>query len=233
MIEDKAFFKLSYGLYIVTSAFEDQHSGQIANAVTQVTAEPPMLAVCINKQNYTYELIQKSKLIGMSVLTKDTPMEFIGKFGFKSGRDIDKFEGVQYKKGETGVPVVLDNSASYFEIKVENQIDVFTHTIFIGRIVNARMIKDDEEITYKYYQEIKHGKSPKTAPTYIDRKVSDDMTKDVKGEKYQCTICGYVYDPAKGDPDSGILPGTAFEDIPDDWVCPICGASKEQFEKIS
>jgi rubredoxin len=95
-------------------------------------------------------------------------------------------------------------------------------------VVDADIIKDDEPMTYAYYREIKGGKSPKTAPTYI----KEELKKEVGiMQKYKCTVCGYVYDPEKGDPDSGIKPGTPFEELPDNWVCPVCGADKSLFEK--
>lgn len=103
-----------------------------------------MLAVSINKQNLTHEYIQKNKSIGISVLSKETPLDFIGKFGFKSGRDIDKFSGTSFKTLESGVPIVLDNALSYFELEVENEIDVYSHTVFIGRVVNAELLNDSE-----------------------------------------------------------------------------------------
>lgn len=153
MIDNKAFYKLSYGLYLVSSISEGKKNAQIANTVFQITSNPAILAVSINKKNLTHDYIQSSKLIGVSALSIETPIEFIGKFGFKSGRDIDKFEGVSFKTIESGVPIILDNTSSYFELKVEKEIDVFTHTIFICKVLNAELINDVEQITYKYYQE--------------------------------------------------------------------------------
>ncbi|NMM64974.1 High molecular weight rubredoxin [Clostridium sp. P21] len=232
MIDNKAFYKLSYGLYIVSSVSEDKLNAQIANTVFQITSDPATVAVSINKKNLTYEYIQKSKLIGVSALSLETPMDQIGRFGFKSGRDINKFEGISYKLGETGVPIVLDNAVSYFELQVEKEIDVLTHTIFICKVVNAELIKDVDAMTYKYYQDIKRGKILKPAVSYDENKVeSINATSDMP--QYICSVCGYIYDPAVGDPDSGILPGTLFENIPDNWTCPICGVTKDNFEKMA
>ena len=163
-----------------------------------------------------------------SILAQDTPLTFIGYFGFKSGRDIDKLEGVNHKMGETRAPVVTDNVLAYLEANVIQEIDAGTHTIFIGRIVGANILEEGEPITYSYYHQVKRGTTPKTAPSYIEDK------KETKPEmsKYKCTVCGYIYDPDLGDPDGGIKPGTPFEEIPDDWVCPVCGAAKDAFEKI-
>lgn len=225
----KTLYKVSYGLYVVGSVKNEKYNGQIANTVFQITSEPPTIAVSINKSNLTHEFIKESKVFAVSILSKETPIRFIGHFGFKSGRDTDKFKDVKYKSGITGAPVVLEYTIAYLETEVTNMVDVGTHTIFIGKVVDAEILGTGEPMTYAYYHEVKKGKSPKTAPTYI----KEENKKETKGvKKYRCKVCGYVYDPEKGDPDSGIVPGTPFDKLPDDWVCPICGAGKEEFEEI-
>lgn len=224
----KALFKLGYGLYIVTSRKGDKLNGQIANTVFQITSEPPTIAISINKNNLTWEYIKDSKVFAVSVLCQDTPLSFIGQFGFKSGRDVDKLSGIRYKKGQTGAPVVLDNATAYLEARVTREMDVGTHTIFVGDIVDGEVVNEKPSMSYDYYHQVKRGTTPKTAPSYIEEK---------KGEapamaSYRCLVCGWVYNPDIGDPDSGIAPGTPFEKIPDDWKCPVCGAAKTNFEKI-
>jgi len=224
----KALYKLGYGLYVVSSIKGKRLNGQIANTVFQITSEPPTIAVSINKNNLTHEFIKESKVLAVSVLSQDTPLSFIGHFGFKSGRDIDKLSGINYKIGETGAPVVTDNTLAYLEARVDKEVDVGTHTIFIGKLVGAEVIKEGEPMTYAYYHQVKRGTTPKTAPSYIEEK----KEAAAKMAKYKCTVCGYIYDPELGDPDGGIKPGTPFEQIPDDWVCPVCGAAKSEFEKV-
>jgi flavin reductase (DIM6/NTAB) family NADH-FMN oxidoreductase RutF/rubredoxin len=228
MVNSKALHKLGYGLYVVGSKKGGKLNAQIANTVIQVTSEPPAIAVCINKQNLTHEFISESKVFTASILTQDTPLSFIGHFGFKSGREIDKLKDVNYKLGETKAPIVLDHSLAYLEARVINHVDVGTHTIFIGEVVGADVLGEGEPMTYAYYHQVKRGTTPKTAPSYIEER----KEKVSKMAKYECTVCGYIYDPKLGDPDGGIKPGTPFEEIPDDWVCPVCGASKDQFEKV-
>ena len=223
----KALYKLGYGLYVVTSRKGSQLNGQIANTVFQITSEPPTIAVSINKNNLTHEFITESKVLAVSVLSQDTPLSFIGHFGFKSGRDIDKLSGINYKIGETGAPAVTDNTLAYLEAKVTKEVDVGTHTIFIGELVGAEVIKEGEPMTYAYYQQVKRGTTPKTAPSYVEEK-----KEAPRMPKYKCKVCGYVYDPELGDPDGGIKPGTPFEKIPDDWTCPVCGAAKTEFERM-
>jgi rubredoxin/flavin reductase (DIM6/NTAB) family NADH-FMN oxidoreductase RutF len=194
-----------------------------------VCSEPPIIAVAINRQNLTHDYIMESKVFTVSVLAQDTPLNFIGDFGFKSGREVDKFQGINYKLGETKVPIVLDNTLAYFEAKVLNHIQVGTHTIFVGELVGADVLKEGEPMTYAYYHQVKRGTTPKTAPSYVEKKKEEAPRMD----KYECTVCGYVYDPELGDPDGSIKPGTPFEKLPDDWTCPVCGASKDQFEKAA
>jgi len=224
----KALYKLSYGLYIVCSRKGDRLNGQIANTAIQITSEPPTIAVSINKNNLTHEFIKESKVLAVSVLSQDTPLSFIGHFGFKSGRDIDKFEGINYKIGETQAPIVTDNTLAYLEARVIQEIDVGTHTVFIGELVGADVLREGEPMTYAYYHQVKRGTTPKTAPSYIEEK--KEVTP--KMAKYRCTVCGYIYDPELGDPDGDIAPETPFEEIPDDWVCPVCGADKSEFERM-
>jgi len=224
----KALYSISYGLYVITSSKGDKLNGQIANTAIQVTSEPATISVCINKQNLTHEYIKDSGSFAVSILSQDTPLNFIGNFGFKSGRDIDKFEGVNHKTGETKAPIVLDNSLAYLEAKVTKDLDVGTHTIFVGELVGAEVLKEGTPMTYAYYHQVKRGTTPKTAPSYV----KESKEESVKMDKYQCSVCGYVYDPEMGDPESDIPPGTPFEKLPDDWVCPVCGAEKSEFEKL-
>jgi len=227
----KTLHKIPYGIYIISSRKDDKLNGQIANAIFQITAEPPTVAVSINKKNLTHEYIDDSKVFSASILCKNTPMPFIGTFGFKSGRTMDKFKNVNYKIGKTQAPIVLDHTLAYFEARIIDKLPIGTHTIFVGKIEDAEVLTNDTAMTYEYYHEVKGGISPKTAPTYSGAVDKIRKKEEKKMDKYVCTVCGYVYDPAKGDPDSGIAAGTAFEDIPDDWVCPVCGAGKDAFEK--
>ncbi len=228
-INKKAFYSISYGLYIVSSKHENEYNGQIANTVFQISSKPPIFAISINKENLTHEYITYSRMFTVSVLSKEAPFNLIGLFGFKSGRDIDKFEKTKYKLSEYNIPIVTENTIAYLECKVINSIDTKTHTVFLGEVLTSDVLEKGEAMTYAFYHTVKKGLSPKKAPTYIEPNKKKER-KEMK--QYRCKICGYIYDPEKGDPDSGINPGTAFEDIPDDWICPICGAGKDDFEEI-
>lgn len=233
MQNPETLFKISYGVYIVSSIKAGKPNGQIANSVIQVTSEPATLAISINRSNLTHEYISSSGKFSVSILAKETPLEFISRFGFKSGREVDKFGALSWESGVSGMPLVLENAIGVIEAAVISKIDIGTHTIFIGKVMEAKKLSDAEPMTYAYYHEVKRGKSPKTAPTYQKEETKATINKENNMEKYVCKICGYVYDPVKADPDDGIAPGTAFEQIPDSWVCPVCGADKSQFEKMA
>ena len=164
---NEAFWDLSYGLYIVTSRDGERMNGQIATAAMQVTAVPPKIVVCLSKETLTHELLIKSGKFGITVLDQEITMQEIGPWGFRSGRDIDKFRNAHYRIGsETGVPLVLDHALSVLEAKVIDTVDVGTHTMFVGEVEGAQRLREGKPLTYDYYQKEKKGKSPKNAPTY-------------------------------------------------------------------
>ena len=166
----QALHKLGYGMYIVASKQGDRFNAQIANTVFQITSEPPTVAVSINKSNLTHQFIQESKVFAAAVLCQDTPVSFVGHFGFKSGRDINKLEGVDYRIGKTGAPLVTENTVAYLEAEVIKEVDLGSHTIFIGSLVDADVISDEVCMTYDYYHQVKRGTTPRTAPSYIEEK---------------------------------------------------------------
>ncbi len=229
-LELDALFTLNYGLYILSSCMGERFNGQVSNTVMQVTDTPPKLAAAVSKVALTHEFISESGVFAVTVLAESAPVELIGLFGFKSGRDVDKFSQLAHETGSTGCPIVLDHALACIEARVEQTLDCGTHTLFIGDVVHARLLGQGRPMTYSYYREVLGGKTPPTAPTYQPRPVAAAGGKETSGmASYVCEVCGYVYDPEKGDPDNDIAPGTAFEELPDDWVCPVCGAGKDQF----
>ena len=226
-------WKIEYGMFIVSSHLDVKLNGQIANTVFQITAEPPTIAASLNKLNLTHDFVEKSRVFSVSILAADAPMQLIGRFGFKSGREIDKFTETKHRIGMTGAPIVLEHAIGFIECEVINELDCGTHTLFLGKVVDCDIIDPQKSpLTYSDYHIVKHGKTPKTATTYIAQAASskDAQKEDSNMEKFVCTVCGYIYDPAEGDPDNGIKPGTSFSELPEDWVCPICGVGKEEFE---
>jgi len=233
MLDLDSLFKLSYGMYIVGSKHESRFNGCIVNTVFQITPEPPMMAISLNRQCLTHKYISASKIFAVSVLSQDTPMDFIGRFGFRSGRDIDKFEQINYRPGQNGAPIILDNTITFIEAEVTESIDVLTHTLFIARITACESVDNNKApMSYAYYRDIRQGKTPEAAATYhkVESKAETQKQGAGKMQKYKCLVCGYIYDPAVGDPENGVKAGTAFEDLPADWGCPRCRAGKDEFE---
>jgi flavin reductase (DIM6/NTAB) family NADH-FMN oxidoreductase RutF/rubredoxin len=242
----KAFHKLSYGLYLIASEHQGKKAGYIANTAFQVTSEPAQLAISCHKDNSSAQIILDSGVFSVSVMKKEVNMKIIGDFGFMSSTGLNKFAGINYIKGTSGAPVVIDSSVAWFDCKVVKSIDLGTHYLIIGEVLDSDEISDEEPLTYQYYREKYKMYSPKNSPTYIDKSALDAELQGTSGdgkdqepehehifdgENYICAICGYIYRPEEGDPSMGIPPGTPFEDLPADYRCPVCNAAKEYFNK--
>jgi flavin reductase (DIM6/NTAB) family NADH-FMN oxidoreductase RutF/rubredoxin len=225
-MDRSALHKISYGMYVIGATREGEINGQIANTVFQVTSEPATIAVSINKDNLTHAFISDGGKFSVSVLAQSAPMELIGRFGFKSGRETKKFADVSYRRAATGVPILLDHTIAVIEAAVKKQLDCGTHTIFVGEVVDCDIIADGPCMTYEYYHSVKGGKSPKAAPTHQQDQPKEPATAK---KRYVCSVCGYVYDPEKGDAEGGVAAGVPFEELPDGWVCPVCGSEKSVF----
>lgn len=163
----KVLFDLNYGLYIVTTKNAEEFSGCVVNTVTQVTAEEkPKLIVAINKENYTAEIAQKSRKMNISVLSQEADMLLIGKFGFRSGRDINKLEETQYILGKNEIPIITEKAVSYIECNIIQVIDCGTHNIFILEMQEGEKLQEKEPMTYQYYHTVIKGKTPPKASSY-------------------------------------------------------------------
>ncbi len=160
----KALYNITYGLYIVTSKSGDKVNGQTANTVFQISSAPPTIAVSINKQNLTHEFIKASGVFAVSVLSQEAPLSLVGHFGFKSGRDVDKLATIEHQNTPGGLPYVTQSTLAWMEARVVSEADAGTHTIFIGELTGAEVLGEGMPMTYAYYQQVKKGTAPKTAP---------------------------------------------------------------------
>ena len=205
-IESNAFFKLTYGLFVLTSCKGDgEHNACIINTVMQVTELPQQIVIAVNKTNYTHEMIISSKKFNVSVLTTETPFEVFKRFGFQSGRNVNKFEGFEENctKSENGLYYVNKYTNALFSAEVVSAIDYETHTLFVARITEAKVLSNDASLTYQYY---------------FDHIKPKPVTKVCEAGKntYVCKICGYIE--------------VADGELPDDYICPLCKHSKEYME---
>ena len=197
---------LSYGLYVI-GAKGDKNCGCIINTVFQITSNPTVIAVSINHNNYTNQIIKQSKKFSISILKETTNPEVIGIFGYHSSKDMDKFAQFDYEEKDD-IPILKDNCGVLI-CEVQNEVETDTHTLFIAKVTDMSNYSQENPMTYKYYQETLKGKSPKNAPTYIAENSGEKST-------WRCEICGYEVN---------------LEDLPEDYVCPICGAPAKMFKK--
>ncbi len=167
MIDYDALFDLSYSICVVGASDNGKINACIVNTVFQITPDPATVAISVNKENFTHDMIKNSGNFSVSVVSQDAPMREFAPFGFKSGKDIDKFSDVKYRLGKTGCPILQENMTCYIEVEVMDTLDIYTHTVFIGKVISAEKIDDSAvPMTYSYYRDIKHGKTPKKATTY-------------------------------------------------------------------
>lgn len=207
-MNDKALYKLSYGLYVISSTEGGKDVGCVANTLHQVTSSPVQLSITLNKDNYTEQVIARTGKFNAVALTQTVDMDVIRTFGFQSSKDHDKYANLPFARDALGIPYLKDHTAAYLSCKVVSQLDLGTHVLFVGEVVDADVLSEEEVMTYAYYHMVKNGATPKNAPSYQE-----------KSEKsgWRCTICGYIYE---GDP------------LPADYICPICGAPASVFEKV-
>lgn len=222
-MDNKALYAVSYGLYVVAvkDASRGDCTGCVVNTVFQITSEPPMFAVSVNKLNYTHDLIRKEGKLSVTALSQNIDPAIIGTFGFASGREHSKDPDKLLVPSSTAdaLPYLRKDGVSALEFHVDREIDMGTHTVFMCRLTDGFTLSADPVLTYGYYQTVLKGKSPKLAPTYKGNEKEEPPMAE-ESSRWVCTVCGYEYD---GD--------TPFEDLPDDWTCPVCGVGKDMFEK--
>lgn len=200
-VETAAFSKIGYGLYVVTTNDGKRDNGMICNTVVQVTGEPPRLAVTINKVNYTHDVAKATGKMNVCTLAESAPFSTFENFGFRSGRDADKFESGALTRTSNGLAVPTHDCNSVFSLKVESYVDLGTHGMFVCSVEEALVLSDAPTMTYAYYHANVKPK-PKPAPAG-------------GGKRWICPICGFVYD-GEGQP-------------PADYLCPLCKHPGSEF----
>lgn len=217
---DKEIFKdFSYGMFVVGTNYKNRNVGCFVNTIVQITSDEVVLAISVNKNNFTNKAIKETKKLAISILSEQTNPEVIGKFGFFSSETVNKFEPFKVITHE-GLPVVNENICGYLICELMQVVSVNTHDVFLVKVIETKKLNNFAPMTYSYYHKVIKGTAPKTAPTYIEEKV--EKTGEYK--KYKCLLCGYIYDEK--------VEKVKFEDLPSNWKCPLCGASKDSFELV-
>lgn len=202
----KAMYKLSYGLFVITAKRGDKDNGCITNTAMQVTSEPNRISVTINKANFTHDMVKESGKFTVSIISEAASFDLFKRFGFQSGRDVDKFDGFSAcKMAENGTIIITEGTNAYISASVINTVDLGTHTMFIADVTDLDILSDVPSATYNYYQS-----NIKPKP--------EDTGKKVNGQTvWRCRICGYEY---------------VGEELPGDFICPVCKHPASDFEKI-
>lgn len=203
-MEETALYKIGYGLYILTANDNGKDNGCVINTFMQITSTDLITCVIsLNKSNYTHDMIMNTKMFNVSLLTEDTSFDIFKRFGFQSGKNVDKFDGFDsIKRSDNGILYINKYTNAYVSCEVKDVIDCGTHTIFVSQVTDAKVLSDAESLTYAYYHEKIKPKPKQTE-------------KEIKG--WRCKICGYIYEG---------------ETLPDDFICPICKHGASDFEKI-
>lgn len=205
--------QISYGMYVVATKKAGKPVGCIINSCIQVTSTNPSVVISLNKNNYTTTALKSGTSLSLNILSEKTSSNIIGTFGFSSSKDVNKFENFSYTE-ESSTPI-LNDVCGYLILKVKQIIDAGTHNLYLCSVENGKQINNDTPMTYNYYKTVIKGKAPKNAPTFVEEKTSSVKV-------YKCPICGYEYNSDN----------PSFNDLPEDWVCPICGVPKSIFEEV-
>lgn len=205
-MDKKAMYKLSYGLFVLTARDGEKDNGCIINTAIQAASEPNQLSICVNKANYTHDMIERTGKFTVSVLSEQADFELFKHFGFQSGRDVDKFTNFTgCVRGADGLYYITEGTNAYISVTVDKTVDLGSHTMFIGEITDMAVLSDMPSTTYEYYQ------------NHIKPKPQAVGKTDEGQTVWRCRICGYEY---------------VGEEIPDDFICPICKHPASDFEKI-
>ena len=205
-MDKKAMYKLSYGLFVLTAKDGEKDNGCIINTAIQAASTPNQLSICVNKANYTHDMILKTGEFTVSIISQEATFDLFQHFGFRTGREVDKF--IDFKecvRGENGIYYVTKGTNAFISVKVTKTEDIGSHTMFIGEITDMEVLSDAPSATYEYYM---NNIKPKP----------QEVGKTDQGETiWRCTICGYEY---------------IGEELPEDFICPLCKHPASDFEKV-
>ena len=206
-MDKKAMYKLSYGLFVLTAKDGEKDNGCIVNTAIQAASASNQISICVNKANYTHDMIMKTKEFTVSSLSQEAKFELFKQFGFQSGRDVNKFDAFSAcERGQNGIYYITEGTNAFISVKVDKTVDLGSHTMFIGEVTDMETLSEAPSVTYEYY--LNHIKpKPEAVGT----------TKDGQ-TVWRCKICGYEY---------------VGEELPDDFICPLCKHPASDFEKVS
>ena len=205
-MDKKAMYKLSYGLFVLTAKNGEKDNGCIINTAIQAASTPNQISICVNKANYTHDMILSTREFTISVISQKADFELFKHFGFQSGKDVDKFKNYSFcKRGSNGIMYITEGTNAFISVKVAKTEDLGSHTMFVGEITDMEVLAETPSATYEYYMN-----NIKPKPEAVG-KTADGQTI------WRCKICGYEY---------------VGEELPEDFICPICKHPAADFEKV-
>ncbi len=206
-MDNKAMYKLSYGLFVLTTKVGDKDNGCIINTAIQAASEPNQISICVNKANYTHDMILESKVFNVSIISEEANFDLFKHFGFQTGREVNKFDGYdKCVRGDNGVYYVTEGINAFISVKVTKTEDIGSHTMFIGEITDMEVLSEAASATYVYYMNNIKPKPEAVGKTEEGKTV------------WRCKICGYEY---------------VGEELPEDYICPLCKHPASDFEKVT
>ncbi len=206
-MDKTAMYKLSYGLYVLTARDGSKDNGCIINTAVQAASMPNQISICVNKANYTHDMIMRTKEFTISILSQNAGLELYKHFGFQSGKDVDKFANfTDCRRGANSIYYITEGTNAYISVKVTKAENLGSHTMFVGEVTDMVVLSDEPSATYDYYMKMIKPKPP-------------EPTKEEKQGRtiWRCRVCGYEYE---GD------------ELPEDFICPICKHPASDFEKV-
>lgn len=216
-VDRKALHSITYGLFVLSSRSNGKDNACITNTLCQVAESPLLVSIAVNKSNYTNELIQKSGIFNVSMISTSAKMDLFKRFGFVSGRDVDKFESYEKtKRSLNGVLYITESTCSFLSASVVQTVDVGSHWLYIAQVTEAKKLSDEAPCSYSYYLSDIKVRSVEASGNVADAGVKGSESKAEKKATWVCKICGYVYE---GDP------------LPADFICPICKHGAADFER--
>lgn len=223
MFDKQAFHSLSYGMYVIGTRCDGRDYGCVANTFAQVTSSPLQVSVALNKENATTAAVRQAGRFTASCLSEQADMQLIGTFGFHTSTELDKFAQHASARDEAGMPYVAEQCCAWFSAKVVSELDLGTHVLFVGEVQECAKIADAAApMTYAFYHQVKGGKTPPKASSYLgEEQLAAAPAESTSAEQpkvaWRCTICGHM---------------EYVDELPDDFVCPVCGVGKEFFERV-
>lgn len=223
MFDKQAFHSLSYGMYVIGTRCDGRDYGCVANTFAQVTSSPLQVSVALNKENATTAAVRQAGRFTASCLSEQADMQLIGTFGFHTSTELDKFAQHASARDEAGMPYVAEQCCAWFSARVVSELDLGTHVLFVGEVQECAKVADAAApMTYAFYHQVKGGKTPPKASSYLGEEQPAAASAESNGAEqpkvaWRCTICGHM---------------EYVDELPDDFVCPVCGVGKEFFERV-